>query len=123
MEDGRRVDLVGQVLDQQLRDFINRPMGNVDGLVLELREGEPPRVSHIEAGGVTLARRLRGPLGGWLAAAARRWGGTRGEPFRIPWSRVKQVGLDVEVDLDADATPALYWEHRLSRAISRIPGA
>ena len=28
MEDGRRVDLVAEVLDQQLLDFIGRPMGN-----------------------------------------------------------------------------------------------
>jgi len=123
MEDGRRVDLVGEVLDQQLRDFIGRPMGNVDGLVLELAEGGAPRVSHLQTGGVTLARRLRPPLGGWLAAAARRWGGTHGEPFRIPWERVKAVGLDVEVDLDADATPAWHWEHRLGRLVARIPGS
>lgn len=122
MEDGQQVDLVAEILDQQLMDFIRRPMGSVDGLVLELREGEPPRVSHIETGGVTLARRLHGPLGRWLASAARRWGATRGEPFRIPWSRVKKVGIDVEVDLDADATPAWHWEHRLARAVSRIPG-
>lgn len=122
LDDGRRLDLVSEVLDQQLVDFIHRPMGNVDGLVLELRAGEPPRVSRIETGGVTLPRRLRGPLGRWLEAAARRWGATRGEPFRIPWSRVKNVGIDVEVDLDADATPAWHWEHRLSRVASRIPG-
>jgi sporulation protein YlmC with PRC-barrel domain len=123
MEDGRRIDLVGEVLDQRLVDFIGRPMGCVDGLVLELTEGEPPRVSQVETGGVTLARRLRGPLGRWLAAAARRWGGTRGEPFRIPWERVKAVGLDVEVELDADATPAWHWEHRLGRLVAKIPGS
>lgn len=123
IEEGRRVDLVGEVLDQQLRDFIGRPMGNVDGLVLELREGEPPRVSHVETGGITLARRLHNPLGGLLAAAARRWGATRGEPYRIPWSRVKEVALDVELDVDADATPAWHWEHRLGRIVERIPGS
>jgi sporulation protein YlmC with PRC-barrel domain len=123
MDEGRRVDLVGEVLDQQLVDFIGRPMGNVDGLVLELGEDEPPRVSHLQTGGVTLARRLHAPLGGWLAAAARRWGGTRGEPFRIPWERVKRVGIDVEVDLDADATPVWHWEHRLGRLVARVPGS
>jgi sporulation protein YlmC with PRC-barrel domain len=114
-------DLVAEVLDQQLLDFIGRPMGKVDGVVLELREGEAPRVSHLAVGGVTLARRLRAPVGRWLEAAARRWGGSRGEPFRIPWERVKQVGLEVEVELDADRTPALYWEHRLGAWVRRIP--
>lgn len=120
--EGRQLDLVGEVLDQQLLDFIGRPMGMVDGLVLELRDGEPPRVSAIETGGVTLARRVRRPLRTLLAACARRWGGTRGEPFRISWSVVKSVGIDVEVDLDADRTPALHWEHRLGRIIARVPG-
>jgi len=122
MDDARVVDLVGEVLDQRLVDFIGRPMGCVDGLVLELPDGEAPRVSHIEIGGVTLGRRLRDPMGRWLAALARRWGATRGEPYRIPWSRVKHVGLDVEVDLDADATPAWHWEHRLGRFVQKIPG-
>src|SRR3954468_11339454 len=123
IEEGREYDLVGHVLDQQLLDFIGRPMGMVDGLVLEIRDGEPPRVSHIEVGGVTLARRLKKPLGGWLAALARRWGGTRGEPIRIPWETVKSVGLDVEVEVDADRTPAMYWEHRIGRVVRGIPGS
>lgn len=124
IEEGRELDLVGHVLDQQLLDFIGRPMGMVDGLVLELRgPDQPPRLSHIEVGGVTLGRRLHDPLGRWLAAAARRWGGTRGVPFRIPWEKVKEVGLNVEVDLDADATPAMYWEHRIGSVVRRIPGS
>jgi hypothetical protein len=122
MDDGHALDLVNEVLDQRLVDFIGRPMGCVDGLVLELRDGEPPRVTHIETGGITLSRRLREPLGRWLAAAARRWGATRGEPFRIPWGRVKHIGLDVEVDVDADGTPAWHWEHRLGRIVQKIPG-
>lgn len=120
MNDGG-YDLVGTILDQQVRDFIGRGMGMVDGLVLELRPGEAPRVSHIEMGGVTLARRLRNPLGRWIAAAARRWGATRGEPVRIPWEKVKRVELDVELDVDADALPALHWEHRLRRAVEKVP--
>ncbi|MBV9110347.1 MAG: hypothetical protein JO306_13125 [Gemmatimonadetes bacterium] len=123
IDDGRELDLVTEVLDQQMLDFIGRPMGMVDGLVLELRDGEPPRVSHIEIGGVTLGRRLRNPFGRWLAAAAKRWGGTRGEPFRIPWEKVKFIGLDVEVDVDADKTPAYYWEHRVGNLVRKVPGS
>lgn len=124
IEEGRELDLVADVLDQQMLDFIRRPMGMVDGLVLELGDGSgPPRVSHIEAGGVTLARRLYRPFGGWLAAAARRWGCTRGQPWRIPWEKVKEVALDVEVDVDADTTPAFHWEHRMGDIVRRIPGS
>ena len=123
IDEGRQYDLVGDVLDQQIVDSIWRPMGMVDGIVLELREDGPPRVSHIEVGGVTLARRLHDPLGRWLAAAARRWGGTRGQPFRIPIAKVKAIALDVEVDIDADTTPAYHWEHRLGSVVRRIPGS
>jgi sporulation protein YlmC with PRC-barrel domain len=123
MTQGRHYDLVAELLDQQLLDFIGRPMGKVDGVVLELREGEAPRVTHLATGGVTLARRLRAPFGPWLAAAARRWGARGGEPYRIPWAKVKQVGLEVEVDEDADRTPALYWEHRMGRLVRRVPGS
>jgi hypothetical protein len=55
---------------------------------------------------------------------ARRWGIGRGEPFRIPWSQVRDIGIDVEVDLDVEQTPVLAWERWLSKhVIGRIPGA
>ncbi|HEX6751094.1 MAG TPA: hypothetical protein VF092_27640 [Longimicrobium sp.] len=123
IDEGRQYELVGDLLDQQIVDSIWRPMGMVDGIVLDLSGDGPPRVSHLEVGGVTLARRLHNPLGRWLAAIVRRWGGTRGEPFRIPIGRVKAIELDVEVDIDADTTPAYYWEHRLGRVVRRLPGS
>jgi hypothetical protein len=55
---------------------------------------------------------------------ARRWGLRRGEPFRIAWSRVRDVGPDVDVDIAHEDTPAWRWEQRvLHRIVSRIPGA
>ncbi|HEX8903789.1 MAG TPA: hypothetical protein VF771_02970 [Longimicrobiaceae bacterium] len=123
IEEGREFDLVGYVLDQQILDCVGRPMGMVDGLVLELDGHGPPRVSHIEIGGATLAQRLYKPFGPLLGALARRWGATRGVPFRIPWEKVKAVELDLELDLDADQTPAFHWEHRLGRIVRGIPGS
>ena len=119
------MDLMRDVLDKQLVGEANEQMGKVDGLVLELRDGAPPRVAFIEVGGVTLARRLKGPLRAALAAAARRWGAMRGEPFRIPWSRVYEVRqTEVVVTLEADETPARAWEHLVrDRIVARIPGS
>lgn len=112
------------VLDQQLLDRERRPMGMVDGLTIEVREGEPPRVADILVGGTTLGERLAGPVGWALRAAARRWGARQGAPTRIPWSAVRDVGVDVEVDVDARQTSTLHWEDWMRRhLIGRIPGA
>jgi hypothetical protein len=98
--------MIRDVLDKQLVDRQQRKMGKVDGIVVELRDGKPPRLAQ------------------WLAALARRWGIGRGEPFRIPWSQVRDIGIDVEVDLDVEQTPVLAWERWLSKhVIGRIPGA
>jgi len=119
-----RVYLVRDVLDEQLVDRKGRRMGKVDGVVLELREAQPPRVSALEVGGMALLRRLPLGAGRWIAPLARRWGLRRGEPYRIPWSRIRDVGIDVTVDVDAPATPAYVWERWLRRhVIGRIPGA
>ncbi len=118
------MDLIRDVLDNQLVDRNQHPMGKVDGIVIEWREGEPPRLAYIEVGVTTLAGRLNPRLARWVAAIASKWGAKQSEPFRIPWSKVRDVGIDVEVDVEAETTPALAYEKWLSdRIITRIPGA
>lgn len=114
------MNLIRDVLDNQLVDRGQRKMGKVDGVVLEVRDGRPPRVAYIEQGVSVLARRFGPRLGDWL----RRWRrDTREDPFRIPWSDVRDVGIDVEIDTDAEALPTLAWEQWLRRhIIGRIPG-
>jgi sporulation protein YlmC with PRC-barrel domain len=118
------MDIIRDVLDNQLVDRNQRNMGKVDGIIMELRDPEPPRLAYIEVGVTTLARRINPRLAGWVAAIARTWGAKQSEPFRIPWSKVRDVGIDVEVDVEAQETPALAYEKWLSdRIITRIPGA
>ncbi len=118
------MDLIRDVLDNQLVDRSQRPLGKVDGIVLEVRETKPPRVAYLEVGGIAPARRLHWPLRSILMALARKWGARHGEPFRIPWSKVRAVGIDVEVDLDVEDTPTRIWEDRIrEHIIGRIPGA
>jgi hypothetical protein len=121
----RRPDFwLGEILDQQLRDRDERPMGMVDGVVLEQREGRPPRVTHLLVGGSTLSARVAGPIGALIRWFAGRYGAGRGAPYRIPWSAVRDVGVDISVDLDARDTPALYWEDWVRRhLVERLPGA
>jgi sporulation protein YlmC with PRC-barrel domain len=117
------MDLIRDVLDNQIVDRNQRKMGKVDGIVVELRDGEPPRLAYIEVGMPTLARRLHPRLQRWVAAITGKWGAKQDKPFRIPWSKVRDVGIDVEVDLEAEKTPALAYEQWLrENIIKRIPG-
>ena len=112
--------LVADVLDQQLVDAKKTKLGKIDGLVIVLREGKPPRVAYIECGAPVLARRL----GRWcerLALALNRRFGVREKPrYRIPWSKVKSIDIDVVVDVDEH--PLLAWEEWLrEHVVGRIP--
>jgi sporulation protein YlmC with PRC-barrel domain len=115
------MELGRTVLDQQVIDRNGIPMGRVDGIVLQLRAGNPPRVARLVVGGPTLLRRISSTLAErWRG----RWGPEEQRGLEVPWSKVIKVGIEVKVDLDAEKTPALAWERWVcERIIGRIPGA
>lgn len=111
-----------QILDQQLVDRNNLDIGMVDGIVLELREAAPPRVAALLTGGHLMARRLHPAIERLMRWLTRGWGPRQHEPVRIPWSKVRKIGIDVRVDLAADQV--MPWEHWVrDHIIRRIPGA
>lgn len=117
------MDLLRDCLDKQLEDCNHRRMGRVDGLILELEDGRPPRVAYVEVGVKTLLDRLSRRLGGVAARLLKRFG-VDTDPYRIPWGKL-HVGLNtVRADVEAEKTPALEWELWLrKKVIGRIPGA
>jgi sporulation protein YlmC with PRC-barrel domain len=116
------MDLIRDVLDKQVRDRKGRAMGKVDGLVLEEREGAPPRVAFVELGGGTLARRLSPRLVPLVRGLSRAIGITDGEPVRIPWSKVTKVDVEIDLDVDAEECGAWEWEKWLrGTALFRVP--
>ncbi len=116
------IHLVRDVLDNQLIDATGKNAGKVDGIVLELRDGEPPRVTFVEVGPVTLARRLNRRLGNWVARIDARLGPGRGAPIRIPVSRIALDEPSIRVDLVASSTPIMALEKWLSeKIVRRIP--
>jgi len=118
------MDLIRDVLDKQLVDPEERRMGKIDGLVLEVEAGKPPRLEAIEQGAATLARRFHPRLAGWVEALGSRLYRAPGGPARIPWSKVRDVGIDVEVDLEFEKSRLYAWQEWLSdKIIRRIPGA
>lgn len=119
---GGELHLVRDLLDKQLVDRNHDPMGRVDGLVMLVGGEGPPRVVCVECGVTVLARRIGRRAGRWTHSLAHHTGLRRGKVFRIPWSRVVKVGIETEVDLVADETPALAWEHWwLEHVVGHIP--
>ena len=118
------INLVHDLLDSQLVDRRGEKLGRVDGIVLEQRDGEPPRVAQLLVGGVVLAERV-GPRTTKLARAVRRlWGGGSPTPTRIPFAVVRRIGTEIDVDIDGRRADALRWERWLrEHVICRIPGA
>ena len=113
------MNLIRDVLDKQVLDSNRKKLGKVDGLVLVFGKG-PPRVAFIEMGPVVLGRRLGSRFGRLVARLCSRLGGKEAaEPFRIPWKKVKDVGLDVEVDLSIEDTPLDNWQEWLREKLLR----
>lgn len=118
------MNIVRDLLDKQLIDAKRRNMGRIDGLAMELRAGEQPRITEILVGGTVLTRRLPGVAGRWSTAFLRRFGIRRGEPFTIPWSRVLRVERVVRVDVDSDESDAMASSRWVrDYIVDRIPGA
>jgi sporulation protein YlmC with PRC-barrel domain len=116
------MELGREMLDQQLVDRNDHNMGKVDGVVLELRQGRPPRVAAILTGGHLLAHRLHPRLESWARRLTRRWGPGNLEALRIPWEKVKKIGVDVKVDVAAEQ--GMPWEHWVrDHILCHIPGA
>ena len=116
------MELGRQILDQQLVDRKELNIGKVDGIVLQLRDDAPPRITAILTGGHIFAQRLHPLIERWARWLTRRWGPRADTPIRIPWSQVMKIGVDVKVDVAADQIMA--WEHWVrDHIVRRIPGA
>jgi hypothetical protein len=118
------MDLTRDLLDKQMFGKNEKPLGKVDGVVVELREGAPPRVLFVETGLATRARRLHPRLVPWALRLTRLWGDAEGR-YRAPWSKVLVVGGgDVKLDVEVEETSAFALERWLrDRVVGRIPGA
>ncbi len=115
--------LVADVLDQQLEDARGERAGRIDGIVLQLRDGRPPRVIAVEVSPITLIARFSRRGATWYARLDARLGPGRGAPFRIPWSRVRREGTLLRMDLVLAATPIDAFNGWLYRTIvRRVPG-
>ncbi|MBO9136492.1 hypothetical protein J5289_18390 [Rhizobium sp. B230/85] len=101
--------LVRDLLDKQLLDREGNKIGQVDGLVIELRQGAQPKIDAIETGSGVVLDRL-----GWRTANRR---------YRIPYTKVRDVDIAVSLDVDRTEMPVTRWQNWLRQNILRwIPG-
>ena len=118
------MDLVRDVLDKQVVDRHSDRMGKVDGLILALEPGQPPRAIALDVGPVTLARRWSERLAAWLGRMLGRVTGTTAGSTRFEVRLVRDVDVEVQLDVDADDTGARTVEHWLrDHVISHLPGS
>ena len=117
------MNLIRDCLDKRVDDRGKRRMGRVDGIVLEIEPGRPPRVAYVELGVKTLMNRLSSRLGNAISHLMESRH-IESAPYRIAWGKI-QVGLnEVRADVEAEKTPALEWEWWLrKKVIGRSPGA
>ena len=119
-----RTRLIGEILDEQIKDRDGENAGRVDGIILTQRDGKPPLVSYIEVSPITMFARLNRRFAYWYAPHDRRFGKGRGVPFRLSWTRVTREGPTLKMDLDVESTPINAFEDWLRvKIVDRIPGA
>ena len=112
------MELVRDILDKQIRGRDDEKLGKVDGIVLELRGGQPPRVAYLELGSATFSRRLGKRFERWAILLNRKLG-VRRPRYRIAFERVEEYEVDVKVDIDTKRSPAFAWERWVRKQILR----
>lgn len=121
MNDG--LDLRHDVLDAQLTDRHGENIGRCDTLLLELREGRPPRVATVLIGGMVRDERI----GRWMTALMKLLHGGKdrsGGVSRIPFAATQSIGSTIKLDALRDELPSEHVERWLAdHVICRIPGA
>lgn len=117
------MDLFRNLLDAPLVDRHKRALGRVDGITLDVREGRPPRVTMMNVGAGILADRVHAGLGRVVRHLLAVVLGVSAEGASIPMHAIRNIGVDVVLNIDGERDPALLQtEKRLRGLIRRIPG-
>jgi sporulation protein YlmC with PRC-barrel domain len=112
------------VIDSQLVDRHSEKIGRVDELLLELTEGQPPRVATIVIGGRARARRV----GRWMVWCHRAvhalFGHREQHESRVPFDAVRCIGDTIQLDVEGKELDSMHVERWLAtHVVCRIPGA
>jgi sporulation protein YlmC with PRC-barrel domain len=117
------VHVVRDVLDKSVVDRNGREMGRVDGIVLALGDGQPPRLEAILIGPIALGYRLHPTVGRLVTALERRLGLDAGRPVRVEFGDIETVQHKVRIALAIGETAAEAVERRLRAWVVKVPGS
>jgi sporulation protein YlmC with PRC-barrel domain len=119
-----RMEIGLNLLDRQIVDAEEQPVGKVDDVELHIGEDGGPVVTALLVGQEALGRRIGGALGTALAGLARRMRIGGEEPIRIPYELVRDIDSAITLSVRKDAMPEPPLETFLrDHLISHIPGA
>lgn len=114
------VDVGLELLDRQVVDADDRPVGKVDDVELEPDERDGLFVTALLVGPQALGPRVGGHLGSWMSGVAR-WLSGRDGPLRIPINEVADIDVIVKLSMSMQPMPLEAWLR--SNFVGRIPGA
>lgn len=122
----REISLRLDLLDRQIVDCEELPVGRVDDLQIELRDGG----AHVEAlltGAQAIGERIGGWRGAIMAGVAARLRGREHQagPAAIAVEAIEEIDLEVQLGMPLSALPHVAGlEHWLARhVIGPIPGS
>ncbi len=115
---------VFDLLDRQIVDARDQPVGKVDDLRLEERGRGRFEVVALLVGPQAFGHRIGGRIGDWIVAAARR-AASRPEPVHIPIELVDEISASVKLTVAAEDIPRARDAENWLRDhfIGRIPGS
>jgi sporulation protein YlmC with PRC-barrel domain len=117
------MDIVRDVLDKSVVDRNGREMGRVDGILLDLEAGKPPRLEAILIGPAALGSRLHSRLGQLVSAVERRLNVDRDRPARIAFTDVDDFNRKIRLRLTIGQTAIAAIEERLRAWVLKLPGS
>jgi hypothetical protein len=98
-------------------------MGRVDGILLETRDGEQPRIDGLLIGPAALGDRLHARLGQWIRAIERRFSLPDDRPVRIAFEEIDEIATEIKLRLTVGDTSVGEIERRLRAWVIKLPGS